>query len=172
MNFRGDWNIASHWKANGRVNLNKRDLLQQQGLNVNNVIGISPFHALSGGIGSSGSLVTIVSPTLTNEANYGNTRNWLPNIIEPDSKYLRANSGVTLPLLYPNADPVGQVPNQTWDVPNSPTIYIGGMPYDKENITHNITDNVAKGTAKHTKKFGLFFETSFKPQNATIRNHS
>src|SRR6266481_11398 len=171
MNFRGDWNVSSKWKANGRVNLNKRDLMQQQGLNVNNVIGISPFHAQSGGIGSSGSLVTIISPTLTNEANYGNTRNWLPNVIEPDSKYLRANSGVTLPLLYPNADPVGQVPNQTWDVPNSPTIYIGGMPYDNENITHNITDNVAKVTAKHTMKFGFFFETSFKRQTATIVNN-
>ncbi|MCX6633166.1 MAG: carboxypeptidase regulatory-like domain-containing protein, partial [Candidatus Solibacter sp.] len=135
MNFKGDWNISSKWKASGRVNLNKRDLLQQQGLNVNNVIGISPFHTQSGGIGSSGSLVTIINPTLT------------------------------------NADPLGQVPNQTWDVPNSPTIFIGGMPYDNENITQNITDNVAKVTTKHTLKFGFFFETSFKRQTGAIVNN-
>ena len=109
-NFKGDWNISNNWKASGRVNLNSRDLLQSAGLNVNNVIGISPFHAQSGGSRSSGSLVTIVNPTLTNEFNYGNTRNWLPNIIESDSKYLRANSGVTLPLLYPNADPWARFP--------------------------------------------------------------
>ena len=171
MNFRGDWNISNNWKASGRVNLNKQDTMQQQGLNVNNVIGISPFHAQRGGIGSSGSLVTIINPTLTNEVNYGNTRNWLPNVIESDSKYLRANSGITLPLLYPTADPLGQVPNQTWDVPNAPTIYIGGMPYDNENITKNITDNVAKVTDKHTMKFGFFYETSFKRQTATIVNN-
>jgi hypothetical protein len=145
-NFRGDWNISTNWKASGRVNLNQRDLNQSAGLNVNNVIGISPFHALSGGIGSSGTVSTTINPTLTNEVNYGNTRNWLPNIIEADSKYLRANSGVTLPLLYPKADPLGQVPNMTWDVANAPNIYIGGMPYDNENITNNFTDNVAKVT--------------------------
>ncbi len=172
MNFRGDWNISTNWKASGRVNLNSRDLLQSAGLNVNNVIGIAPFHTQSGGIGSSGTITTIISPTLTNEVNYGNTRNWLPNIIEPDSKYLMKNSGVTLPLLYPKADPLNQVPNMSWDVgANSPTLYIGGMPYDNENITNNITDNVAKVTAKHTLKFGFFFETSFKRQTATIVNN-
>ncbi|HEY2011935.1 MAG TPA: TonB-dependent receptor [Bryobacteraceae bacterium] len=170
-NFRGDYNISNNWKASGRVNLNSRDLLQSAGLNVNNVIGISPFHAQSGGIASSGSLVTIINPTLTNEFNYGNTRNWLPNIIESDSKYLRANSGITMPLLYPTADPLNQVPNMTWDVANSPTIYIGGMPYDNENITQNITDNVAKVTSNHTMKFGFFYETSFKRQTATIVNN-
>jgi hypothetical protein len=170
-NFRGDWNISNNWKASGRINLNSRDLLQSAGLNVNNVVGVSPFHALTGGIGSSGSLVTIINPTLTNELNYGNTRNWLPNIEEQDSKYLAANSGITLPALYPNADPLHQVPNTTWDVPNPPTVYIGGMPYDNENITQNITDNVAKVKGTHTMKFGFFYETSFKRQTATIVNN-
>ena len=59
----------------------------------------------------------------------------------------------------------------TWDVANSPTIYIGGMPYDNENITQNITDNVAKVKNNHTMKFGFFFETSFKRQTATIVNN-
>ncbi len=172
MNFRGDWNISTNWKASGRVNLNSRDAMQSAGLNVNNVIGIAPFHAQTGGIGSSGTITTIINPTLTNEANYGNTRNWLPNVIEPDSKYLAKNSGVTLPLLYPTADPLGQVPNMTWDVgTNSPTLYIAGMPYDNENITKNFTDNVAKVTARHTLKFGFNFETSFKRQTGTIVNN-
>jgi len=172
MNFRGDWNISTNWKAAGRVNLNKRDAFQSAGLNVNNQIGLSPFHAQTGGIGSSGTLTTIISPTLTNELNYGNTRNWLPNIIEDDSKYLRKNSGVTVPALYPNADPLGQVPNMTFGgVVNPPTMYIGGMPYDNENITNNVVDNVAKVTANHTLKFGFFYETSFKRQTATIVNN-
>lgn len=169
--FRGDWNISTNWKAYARLILNKRDILQQQGLNVNNVIGISPFLARQGAIAGSGNLTTIISPTLTNEFNYGNTRNWLPNVIPSDSKYLRSNSGVTLPLLYPNADSLGQIPNLTWDVPNSPTIYIAGMPYDNENPSVNWTDNVAKVTNKHTMKFGVFIDSSFKRQTATIVNN-
>ncbi|MCC7174340.1 MAG: TonB-dependent receptor [Bryobacterales bacterium] len=172
MNFRGDWNISTNWKAAGRLNLNKRDALQSAGLNVNNQIGLSPFHAQTGGIGSSGTVTTIISPTLTNEVNYGNTRNWLPNVIEDDSKYLRKNSGVNVPALYPNADPLGQIPNMTFGgVTNPPTMYIGGMPYDNENITNNVVDNVAKVTANHTLKFGFSYETSFKRQTATIVNN-
>ncbi len=169
--FRGDWNISSNWKAYARLIMNNRDTNQSAGLNVNNVIGISPFRAITGAIAGSGTLITIINPTLTNEFNYGNTRNWLPNVIEPDSKYLRKNSGITLPLLYPDADPLGQVPNMTWDVPNSPTIFIAGMPYDNENPGVNWTDNVAKVTAKHTLKFGIFIETSFKRQTGTIVNN-
>jgi hypothetical protein len=169
--FRVDWNISTKWRFYFRLIQNSRDLNQQAGLNVNNVIGISPFHAMTGAIAGSGNLTTTITPTLTNEFNYGNTRNWLPNVIEPDSKYLRANSGVTLPLLYPNADPLGQIPNMTWDVPNSPNIYIAGMPYDNENPSINWTDNLAKVTSKHTMKFGIFIDTSRKRQTATIVNN-
>ena len=169
--FRVDWNISANWKFYFRLIQNSRDLRQQAGLNVNNVIGISPFHALTGAIAGSGNLTTIITPTLTNEFSYGNTRNWLPNVIESDSKYLRSNSGVTLPLLYPSADALGQIPNMTWDVTNSPNIYIAGMPYDNENPSINWNDNVAKVTSKHTMKFGIFIDTSRKRQTATIVNN-
>ena len=53
-------------------------------------------------------------------------------------------------------------------MPNAPTIYISGMPYDNENPTQNITDNIAKVFPKHTLKAGIFIETSTKRQTATI----
>ncbi len=171
MIFRGDWNISPNWKAFARIVRQKRVTYQAGGLNVNNNIGISPFYAPNGALSGSGTLTTIITPTLTNEFSYGNTRNWLPNRPQEDSKYLRKNAGITLPMLYPNADPFGMVPNMTWDVgSNSPTIYVAGMPYDNENPSVNWTDNVAKVLANHTLKFGLFIDTSFKRQTGTIVN--
>jgi Carboxypeptidase regulatory-like domain/TonB-dependent Receptor Plug Domain len=171
---RVDYNISSRFKFFFRWLQNSRDLLQSGGLNVNNTIGIGAFHALSGTISGAGNLTTIITPTLTNEFNYGNTRNWLPNVPAPDSKYLRANAGVTLPLLYPDADKLANlIPNMFFgsEVTNAPNIFIGGMPYDNENPTQNITDNVAKVWAKHTIKLGLFIETSTKRQTATEVNN-
>lgn len=169
--IRVDYNISTKWKFFFRLIQNSRDLNQSGGLNTNNTIGIGAFHAASGAISGSGNLTTVITPTLTNEFNYGNTRNWLPNEPAEGSKYLRANSGVTLPLLYPKADPAGLIPNMLFDVPSSPNIYIAGMPYDNENPTANITDNVAKVFAKHTVKAGIFIETSTKRQTATEVNN-
>lgn len=169
--IRVDYNISTKWKFFFRLIQNSRDLNQSAGLNVNNAIGIGAFHAAQGAISGSGNLTTVISPTLTNEFNYGNTRNWLPNEPAPDSKYLKANSGVTLPMLFPKADSLGLIPNMLFDVSNSPNIYIGGMPYDNENPTANITDNVAKVFARHTLKAGTFIETSTKRQTATEVNN-
>ena len=171
MIFRGDWNISTNWKAFARFLRQSRKSYQHAGLNVNNAMGISGFNAPNGALAGSGTLTTIISPTLTNEFSYGNTRNWLPNEPLSDSKYLRANSGVTLPLLYPKADELGVIPNMTWDVPNPPTIYIAGMPYDNENPSANWTDNVAKVAGAHTLKFGIFIDTAFKRQTGTIVNN-
>ncbi|PWU12578.1 MAG: hypothetical protein C5B51_00360, partial [Terriglobia bacterium] len=169
--IRIDYNISDRWKFYFRLIQNSRDLLQSGGLNTNNTIGIGAFHAASGALSGSGNLTTIISPTLTNEFSYGNSRNWLPNEPAPDSKYLRANSGVSLPLLYPGADSLGLIPNMFFDVPNSPNIYISGMPYDNENPTQNITDNLAKSFSRHTLKAGIFIETSTKRQTATEVNN-
>ncbi len=124
LDRQGNWDISANWKANARSARQSRRTLQAGGLNVNNNIGISPFRALNGAISRPGTLTTIISPALTNEFS---NENWLPNAADDDSKYLRKNSGITLPLLYPNADPLGVVPNMTWDAgSNSPTINIGG----------------------------------------------
>ncbi|PWU05744.1 MAG: hypothetical protein C5B51_13890, partial [Terriglobia bacterium] len=171
---RVDYNISDRFKFFFRWLHNRRDLLQSGGLNTNNTVGIGAFHAQSGAISGSGNLTIIITPTLTNDFNYGNTRNWLPNAPDPRSGYLRANAGVTLPLLYPDADKLANlIPNLSFgsEVPNAPTIFISGMPYDNENPTQNITDNISKVFNKHTFKAGIFIETSTKRQTATIVNN-
>src|SRR5438128_244010 len=169
-----DYNISDRFKFFFRWLHNRRDLLQSGGLNTNKTVGIGAFHALSSAKSGAGNLTFIITPTLTNDFNYGNTRNWLPN--EPDSAsgYLRSNANVTLPLLYPDADKLANlIPNMSFgsEVPNTPTIFISGMPYDNENPTQNITDNIAKVFSSHTLKAGIFIETSTKRQTATIVNN-
>jgi hypothetical protein len=171
---RVDYDISNRFKFFFRWLHNRRDLLQSAGLNVNNTVGIGAFHAASGAISGAGNLTFIITPTLTNDFNYGNTRNWLPNEPDPKSGYLRANAGVTLPLLYPDADKLANlIPNLSFgsEVPNAPTIFISGMPYDNENPTQNITDNISKVFPTHTLKAGIFIETSTKRQTATIVNN-
>jgi len=169
--FRVDYNISDRWRFYSRLIQNSRDRLQSAGLNINNQIGASPFHAQTGAITGSGSLTTIITPTLTNEFTYGNTRNWLPNEVPENSRYRKVNAGVTLPLLFPNADSLGLIPNMTWDVPNSPNIYLAGLPYDNENPSVNWTDNIAKVFSRHTIKAGLFIDISKKRQTATEVNN-
>jgi len=169
-----DYNISDRFKFFFRWLHNRRDLLQSGGLNTNNTVGIGAFHAASGAISGAGNLTIIITPTLTNDFNYGNTRNWLPNEPDPKSGYLRANANVTLPLLFPNADKLANlIPNMSFgsEVPSAPTIFISGMPYDNENPTQNITDNIAKVFPAHTLKAGIFIETSTKRQTATIVNN-
>src|SRR5437016_11052356 len=172
--IRIDYNISDRFKFFFRWLHNRRDLLQSGGLNTNNTVGIGAFHAAQGAISGAGNLTIIITPTLTNDFNYGNTRNWLPNEPDPKSGYLRANANVNLPLLFADADKLARLlPNPSFgsEVPNAPTIFISGMPYDNENPTQNITENIAKVFPTHTLKAGIFIETSTKRQTATIVNN-
>ena len=169
-----DYNISPKIKFFFRWLQNRETLVQSGGLNVNNTIGVGSFQSLRGTISGSGNLTMILTPTLTNEFSYGNTRNWLPNAPVANSGYLRATTGVNLPLLYPTADSQANlIPNMVFgsEVSLAPNIFIGGMPYDNENPTQNITDNLAKVFTSHTLKAGIYIETSTKRQTATEVNN-
>jgi hypothetical protein len=168
--YRFDWNIAANWRFSVRLLTNKRTQVQEGGLNVNNTIGTGTFLAARGAVGGSINLSTILSPTMTNEFNYGNTRGWLPNVPTEDSKYLRSTTGVNIPLLFPGAD-AGLIPNMVFDVPNSPTIVLNGIPYSNKNPTTNFTDTLSKVFPKHLVKVGIYIEESKKLQTAAVVNN-
>jgi hypothetical protein len=172
--IRTDWNINDHFKFFFRLLQNAENLVQSGGLNVNNTTGVGSFQSLRGTISGAGNLTIIITPTLTNEFDYGNSRNWLPNVPYTGSGYLRSKTGVNLPLLYPNADSLENlIPNMSFgaEVTDAPTVYIAGMPYRNENPTQNITDNLAKSWATHTLKAGIYLESSTKHQTATEVNN-
>ena len=167
-----DYNISPSWRVYFRYVRNSTDSLTSAGLNGSNNVGLSPFNMKIKANFYLANLTTIINPTLTNEFIFGYTSGGLPNFVPSDSKYLRANSGVTLPLLYPEADPTGIVPNLNFgDVPNPPSIAFMGLPYDNHNPVQNYTDNLTKVYSSHVIKAGFFLEHALKRQTASAPNN-
>ena len=177
--YRADYNISDKWRFTFRL-IRSHSLVQNPytALASNNQYGYST-NSPTGAWGVNANLSTIISPTLTNEFVYGNTRNYLP-VDPPDSSSVLLRSvskGMAIPLLYPSADPAGIVPNLAFGgIPQSTGLLtsIGttsaystyqGLPYANQNPTINITDNITKITGTHILKAGIFFETVTKTQS-------
>lgn len=178
--YRVDYNISNKWRAYVRVLRDKRTENNPYGrLDSANDLALSNLYAPTFGWSVSGNVVTILSPTLTNELQIGYTKNGIPGDAPPsDSPYYRSVSKVNVPLLYPNADPSGLVPNFAFDIQtsrNSPQLTrFTGLPYYNANPITNVTDNVSKVRAAHTIKAGFFIEqgvkheSPFRPYNGDI----
>ena len=180
--YRTDWNINDKWRAYVRHLNSKQTQNNPYGrADSGNVLGLSPLFAPTYGWSLAANVVTIISPTLTNEFQLGYTVNGIPGNAPPaDSPYYRSVSNIKIPLLYPNADPIGLIPNFNFGgIPTGPGgstqfTSFAGLPYANRSPVWNYTDNVTKILEKHTLKFGIFLENAvktenpFKPVNSTI----
>jgi hypothetical protein len=178
--YRVDYNISNNWRAFVRVLRDKRTENNPYGrLDSANDLALSPLYAPTYGWSVSGNLVTILSPTLTNELQVGYTKNGIPGDAPPSgSPYYRSVSKVNVPLLYPTADPSGLVPNFAFDFLTSRNstqlTRFTGLPYTNANPITNVTDNISKVRSSHTIKAGFFIEqgvkheSPFRPYNADI----
>jgi hypothetical protein len=175
--YRVDYNINQNHRVFVRYFRNRTDSSSPcGGLNTSNNICLTNFRRINGAWSLSTSLISVFSPTLTNEFLYGNSRNYLPVPAPPgDSPYYRSVSGLNIPLLYPDADPIQLIPNLTYGLGfYSPQTNFIGVPYVNRNPVINISDNITKIYGKHTIKAGFFFEKALKeqsiaaPVNATI----
>ena len=178
--YRFDYNISNKWRAFVRVLRDKRTENNPYGrLDSANDLALTPLYAPTFGWSVSGNVVTILSPTLTNELQIGYTKNGIPGDAPPsDSPYYRSVSKVNVPLLYPNADTSGLVPNFAFDIPTSRNstqlTRFTGLPYINANPITNVTDNISKVLSAHTIKAGFFIEqgikheSPFRPYNADI----
>jgi len=178
--YRFDYNISNKWRTFVRVLRDKRTENNPYGrLDSANDLALSKLNAPTYGWSVSGNVVTILSPTMTNELQIGYTKNGIPGDAPPsDSPYYRSVSKVNVPLLYPTADPSGLVPNFAFDIPTSRNFTqltrFTGLPYDNANPITNVTDNFSLVRAAHTIKAGFFIEqgvkheSPFRPYNADI----
>jgi hypothetical protein len=175
--YRFDYNISDNWRAFVRV-LNSRQTQNNpygRADSANN-LGLSPLYAPTFGKSVTGTLTTILNPTTTNEFQLGWTKNGIPGDAPPDdSPYYRKNSNITIPLLYPNADPIGLVPNFGFDIAPVQMTSFAGLPYANKNPIWNVTNNLTKVFSSHTFKAGIFIEHAvksenpFRPINSTIQ---
>lgn len=169
--YRVDWNINDNWRFYGRHLNSKQTQNNPYGrADSGNILGISPLYAPTYGWSLAANLVTLMGPTLTNEFQFGYTVNGIPGDAPvAGSPYYRSVSNINIPLLYPNADPIGLVPN--FNFGGTPTVTgtqmtsFAGLPYTNRNPVWNYTDNVTKVAGDHTMKFGLFIETATKTEN-------
>jgi hypothetical protein len=176
--YRVDYNINSKWRAYVRVIDSNQTQNNPYGrADSANNLALNPLLAPTFGWSISANLSTIINPTTTNEFQFGKAKNGIPGNAPPkDSLYYRSNAKITIPLLYPNADPSGLIPNFGFGgVPNSGALTtFAGLPYYNANPITNVTDNLSKVFSTHTLKFGGFVEyaikheSPFRPYNSTI----
>jgi hypothetical protein len=179
--YRVDYNINSNWKAYVRVLRSHQTQNRPYGrADSANNLGLTPNYAPTFGGSVSGNVTTIISSTMTNEFQFGKAKNGIPGDAPPSgSPYYRSVSNIDVPLLYPNADPTGLVPNFNFGgtagggIPTAMTSF-AGLPYANANPIYNVTDNITKTTGSHTIKAGFFIEHAvktenpFRPYNGTI----
>jgi len=173
--YRIDWNISDKWRFYGRHLNSKQTQNNPYGrADSGNLLGLTPFYAPTYGWSLATNLVTLISPTMTNEFQFGYTVNGIPGDPPPaGSPYYRSVSKINIPLLYPSADPIGLVPNFIFGgVPTVSSVAgalqmtsFAGLPYDNRNPVYNWTDNFTKITSDHTIKAGIFLETATKTEN-------
>jgi len=117
--------------------------------------------------------VSVISPTMTNEFNFGRSYNYLPTSAPPSSSpYLKSVSTAwgSAPVLNATADPTGFIPGFNFagtNISNAPFFGTNGVPYVNRNPIANFTDNLTKVIGTHTFKAGIFIEHAIKYQTAT-----
>jgi len=171
--YKVDYNLTEKWRFFVRGLRNRSTTVTPYGtLASQNALGLVPLTNPTGSWSYMVNATAILSPTLTNEFMFGQTLNFIPADPAPtNSVYARKNSGLDIPLLYPNADPFGIVPNFGFGgVPTGSGTFPGGLwsqfilPYKNENPIYNFTDNVTKVLNTHTIKAGIYIEGQRKTQ--------
>ena len=180
--YRVDWNVSDRWRLFARHLNSKQTQNRPYGrADTGNVLGLTPFYAPTYGWSLAANVATIISPTLANEFQFGYTVNGIPGDGPvAGSPYYRSVSNIKIPLLYPNADVCGCIPNFNFGgIPSgtggsSQMTSFQGTPYANRNPVWNWTDNITKSLGVHTIKAGFYLETAtktenaFRPYNATI----
>jgi Carboxypeptidase regulatory-like domain/TonB-dependent Receptor Plug Domain len=115
----------------------------------------------------------VISPTMTNEVNWGFTHNSIL-IDETGNQLTRTTSGITLPVLYPSAIQKDYIPGVTFNgtrITASPGFGSQDAPFVNYNTTIDLSDNLTKVWGKHTIKTGFYMQRSRKDQTSFSSNN-
>ncbi len=114
-----------------------------------------------------------ISPTMTNELNWGFTHNSIL-IDETGNTLTRTASGINLPVLYPGSIQKDYIPNVTFNgtrITASPGFGSGDAPFVNFNTTIDLSDNLTKVWGKHTIKTGWYMQRNRKDQTSFSNNN-
>jgi len=167
--FRGDYNMSEkirffgHWISNVfPQELPYGSFVLAPNPPVTKIVDTRPGHSFAAG------MTWIITPRMTNEVNYGFTKNKI-DIFEDGTVLRRKTSGVNLPLLYPNALQDDYIPQATFTgshLANSPGFTSNDAPFKNYNTSIDISDNLSWIRGSHSIKTGLFMQRSRKDQTS------
>ena len=167
-NVRDNLRVFGHWINNKQLNSSPYgSFVLGPTVPIANISDLRPGHSLAAGA------TWIINPTMTNEANWGFTKNTI-DITETTNVLRRASSGINLPLIYPKALQDDYIPNLTFGgsrLANSPTFVTNDAPFHNYNTTIDVSDNLTKVWGKHTIKAGFFLQRSRKDQTSFAANN-
>jgi hypothetical protein len=110
--------------------------------------------------------VFIASPRTVNEFVFGYSRRPEQELIEASelARNRKETAGYRLPGLYPQANPLGLIPNAGFGgVPNAANLSIEGRtPLNQTQYAINVTNNLSRTYAAHLVKAGIFYNRNLR----------
>jgi hypothetical protein len=170
--YRADYNISHNHRVYARYIRNRVHSVYPCGTQVggSNNLCLTSFEQKPTTYAISGNLTSILTPKMTNEFLYGHNQN--SGSIAPadsNSPFYRSVSGLNIPLLYPDADPIGLIPNFTYGLgASSPFTSFTGIPSTQGSPLSNWSDNLTLLAGNHSLKFGFFMEAGQKDITANL----
>ena len=176
---RVDYQITDNNRLSGRLINNYDDQILSYGTTTlsYNFPTPGPVNRSGSGYNMAYRLTSTLAPTLVNEAVFGYGI-FTTNIVASTDGFSRASSGISTPLLFPNANaPYDIIPSMTFGGltnQTSPSVSINGSPFFQQIPSFNIADNITKVIGKHTLKAGIYiyrataYNTPQSPAQASV----
>ncbi len=174
-----DYLMNSKTRISGRFINNYDDQILAYGTTTlgDNFPTLGPVDRSGSGYNLALTMTNTISPTLINEAIFGHGI-FVTNIQASTNGFSRAATGITTPLLFPDANkPYDIIPSMTFGGltnQTSPSVSINGSPFFQQIPSYNVIDNVTKVLGKHTVKVGIYyykataFNTPQSPAQSTV----
>ena len=166
MKTRVDYNVSNNTKAYVRVAYESEEVEGARGVwwGASEVALPSPNLGTNKGRSVSGNVVSVLSPTMTNEVLVSWSRLTLDNAYKDPSKMTLAGNGISLPGPFGNASPYipGVIPNWGGGVSN---MWSSANDMYAHNDELTFSDKLTKIVGAHGLKFGVSAQRLQKQQN-------
>jgi outer membrane receptor protein involved in Fe transport len=173
--LRVDYNITQNLRVFGHYINNAQPIVYPYGsfvLGIN--VPVVPIQYPNPGNSWAAGATWMITPTTTNEFNFGLTHNSI-DIVQSGDTLTRSTSGINLPLLYPNAVQDDYIPGFTFSgthlAAGPDFTSVRDAPFHNYNTSIDISDNVTKIWHTHTLKTGLYMQRSRKDQTSFGSNN-
>jgi hypothetical protein len=169
--LRLDFQATDKWRFTGRYMKTKEEITQAYGTTwAGNGSDHLPMPVLFLHPGSNYllSATGILNSSTSLEVSFGRADNSLNYELQNDKLY-RSAAGLTgMPLLFPDAVQADYIPDMRFRggrTGNAGFYQTDRGPFTNENVTHDALANLTKVWGAHSAKFGVYFQSSYKPQS-------